>query len=107
MNPNGVWKLFIVDDQGSDTGQLAGGWRITFQTATPPPPAPPVRTVRSGNNLTLSWPVASAGFILESSPSLSPPNWQPVLTPPANDGVNYSVTVVTVSGTGYFRLRKP
>ena len=107
MNPNGAWKLFIVDDQGSDTGQLAGGWRITFQTATPPPPAPPVRTVRSGNNLTVSWPISAAGFVLESSPSLSPPNWQAVLTPPANDGVNFSITVVTMSGTGYFRLRKP
>lgn len=30
-NFNGVWKLFIVDDAGSDFGSLAG-WKLTFET---------------------------------------------------------------------------
>ncbi len=29
-NPNGVWKLFVVDDTGGDTGSFAGGYTITF-----------------------------------------------------------------------------
>jgi hypothetical protein len=28
-NGNGVWRLFIVDDAGGDTGTLAGGWCLT------------------------------------------------------------------------------
>jgi subtilisin-like proprotein convertase family protein len=31
VNFNGVWKLYIVDDAGSDFGSLAG-WKITFET---------------------------------------------------------------------------
>ena len=34
-NPNGVWKLYIVDDVAGNSGQLAGGWSITLTTATP------------------------------------------------------------------------
>ena len=29
-NPNGTWRLFIVDDEGPDTGTL-GGWSLTIQ----------------------------------------------------------------------------
>jgi subtilisin-like proprotein convertase family protein len=36
---NGVWKLFVMDDDGSgDQGVINGGWDINF---TPPPPPPP------------------------------------------------------------------
>jgi subtilisin-like proprotein convertase family protein len=27
-NPNGEWRLFVVDDQGMDTGDVAGGWKL-------------------------------------------------------------------------------
>ena len=30
-DPNGVWKLWIVDDVGGATGQFAGGWSITIK----------------------------------------------------------------------------
>jgi subtilisin-like proprotein convertase family protein len=28
INPNGQWRLFIVDDAAHDTGSLAGGWTL-------------------------------------------------------------------------------
>ncbi len=34
-NPNGIWKLYIVDDVDGNSGQLSGGWSITVTTATP------------------------------------------------------------------------
>jgi subtilisin-like proprotein convertase family protein len=34
-NPNGTWSLFVTDDAGGDTGSIAGGWSISFQTADP------------------------------------------------------------------------
>lgn len=32
INPNGVWKLYVVDDQVSDTSALQGGWVINIDT---------------------------------------------------------------------------
>ena len=31
-DPNGVWKLFIVDDTSGDAGNLAGGWTLAITT---------------------------------------------------------------------------
>ena len=43
-NPNGTWKLFVVDDFAGDNGTLAGGYNIRFKYATPGCVSPP-RTV--------------------------------------------------------------
>jgi subtilisin-like proprotein convertase family protein len=32
--PNGIWKLYVVDDTGANAGSLAGGWSITLQSST-------------------------------------------------------------------------
>jgi hypothetical protein len=38
--PNGVWKLFVVDDQSTDTGGFAGGWSLTFTLTNTAPTNP-------------------------------------------------------------------
>ncbi|HEY0426443.1 MAG TPA: proprotein convertase P-domain-containing protein, partial [Pyrinomonadaceae bacterium] len=32
-NPNGAWRLFVVDDLGADTGSFSGGWSLTIINA--------------------------------------------------------------------------
>jgi hypothetical protein len=32
-NPNGAWKLYVVDDTGANAGSFAGGWSITLQSS--------------------------------------------------------------------------
>jgi subtilisin-like proprotein convertase family protein len=32
--PNGVWKLFAVDDNGANAGSVAGSWNVNLQTST-------------------------------------------------------------------------
>ncbi len=32
--PNGVWKLFAVDDNGGNAGSIAGSWNLSLQTST-------------------------------------------------------------------------
>lgn len=27
-NPNGEWRLYVVDDQGANTGEISGGWKL-------------------------------------------------------------------------------
>ena len=57
---------------------------------------------RIGNSLSIVWPPGLTGHILESSPSLTAPNWQPV------PGVNADCAAATVplsGGMQFFRLR--
>jgi subtilisin-like proprotein convertase family protein len=32
-NPNGAWRLFVVDDVATDSGNIAGGWELTITIA--------------------------------------------------------------------------
>jgi subtilisin-like proprotein convertase family protein len=32
VNPNGAWRLFIVDDEFGDSGAIAGGWTLNITT---------------------------------------------------------------------------
>jgi hypothetical protein len=41
-DPNGSWRLFVVDQYNGDTGAVNGGWSLDFTFTPPPaPPAPP------------------------------------------------------------------
>jgi subtilisin-like proprotein convertase family protein len=39
-NPNGTWRLFVVDDQATDSGSFSGGWSVTFALANTAPTNP-------------------------------------------------------------------
>jgi subtilisin-like proprotein convertase family protein len=32
--PNGVWKLYVVDDSGNNLGSIAGNWSLNIQSST-------------------------------------------------------------------------
>jgi len=54
----------------------------------------------------LFWPT-SADFVLESTSTLSPPDWTPVTTPIVVVGDQNSVEINVTSGSAFFRLKKP
>ncbi len=63
---------------------------------------PTLAVSKSGNSLTISWPVSFTGFTLQSASSLTPPvTWSAV-----PGVVNNSVTVNSASGNSFFRLLK-
>src|SRR5579862_3443152 len=68
-------------------------------------PGPALTINRAADGLELRWPV-SLPFVLESTPSLSPPiEWKPVTNPVAvSDGFN-SVLVQPDGSNAFFRLR--
>ena len=62
----------------------------------------------SGDNLALTWPTPSAGYILESTPALiTSPSWTPINLPPVVTN-SHNLVVLPPSGEAqFFRLRKP
>jgi hypothetical protein len=46
-NPNGVWNLYVSDQYGGDSGQLAGGWSLQLSTVDKPA-APGITAPASG-----------------------------------------------------------
>ncbi len=39
-DPDGVWSLYVVDDEGEVAGSLSGGWSLSISTACTAPPRP-------------------------------------------------------------------
>ena len=66
-----------------------------------------VAVVRGGSGVTLSWPFPSTGFRLESTPSLSPPDWQPAVETLVTNSGRLETPVPADLPERYFRLRKP
>ena len=67
------------------------------------PPAPPALTIgRQADKVLVSWPADAAGFVLEWTPNLSSPNWQPV-----PNAASSSAILAPDAAAAYLRLRKP
>jgi Concanavalin A-like lectin/glucanases superfamily/Glycosyl hydrolase family 30 beta sandwich domain len=61
----------------------------------------------SGNNLTMSWSLASAGFTLQSCTNLAAANWVAVSSPALQiAGTNYQVPLPATNAIQFFRLSK-
>ena len=84
--------------RGSDTDGL-DNVRLVFPT--------PTLTMRKlGNALSVEWPAAASCFQLESTETLSPPAWTPVIASiETTNGVN-RVPAAPASGMRFYRLKK-
>jgi hypothetical protein len=70
---------------------------------------PRLSILRSGANVTLSWPSAgTAGFLLEHAPTVAhPASWTANGAPVTDNTTNKSVSIPATSSQQFFRLRKP
>lgn len=69
--------------------------------------ASPQLNISQTNGATaVSWPSTLTGFTLETSASLTPPNWQPVTNSPTLYGGTMTVTNIPSERANFFRLRK-
>jgi hypothetical protein len=64
----------------------------------------PVTASAAGGNTILSWPVAAAGFSVQSSTSLGSENWVTLTNAPTLVGNNWQVTIPASSSAQFFRL---
>ena len=98
------------DASGAMTGggySLTGGfWSLiaVVQTAG----GPKLTITRSGNSVTVSWPVGSGGYVLQQNNSVAnPAGWSAYGgTVSTANGTN-SITVSPPAGTLFFRLKTP
>jgi uncharacterized repeat protein (TIGR01451 family) len=108
-NPNGDWLLYIMDDQGADTGALLGGWRLTISTDSAA--APRLTIALEGNEVVLSWPASAPGYSVEVRDTLAPPvspgGWAPLGGTPMLNAGRYEQRTPRGAGTRFFRLSHP
>ena len=78
-------------------GPSADGIPVYIPVSQPPT----ITCTVAGKSLTLSWPSVATGFVLESTPGLTNPNWTEV-----PGVVNNAVTVQMTGSAQFFRLRK-
>jgi VCBS repeat-containing protein len=76
---------------------------VTVTVSAPLPEQPTLMIVLSGTNVVITWPT-SAGYVLQSTDSLSDPEWTEVDIEPTEDAGNSSVTIDASTGNAFFRL---
>ncbi|MFY9573415.1 MAG: right-handed parallel beta-helix repeat-containing protein, partial [Blastocatellia bacterium] len=59
-SPNGLWSLYVVDDEGFLLGNISGGWSLTISTGTS---LVVTKTSDDGSVGTLRWAISQANAI--------------------------------------------
>ena len=67
---------------------------------------PALTTLSSDSILLIAWPISPSGFVIETSPSLSPANWVPITNQQPVEFLGHNLLPIPMSGTNaFFRLR--
>jgi hypothetical protein len=69
--------------------------------------APRLSVSLVGNTVTVAWPVAATGFVLETTSPLQPVSWSPVATAAVVNGSENTVSIEVTEQQRYYRLKKP
>jgi hypothetical protein len=100
MDDLGIWKRALSPDEVTAIYNAGVAGKDLTTAATPQGVS--LTIVQSGGSVTISWPAAATGFVLESNTTLSPGTaWTPV---PGVTGNSFTVTGKT--GHTFYRLKK-
>ncbi len=99
--------IFDLDPDGAKMFLNAVAYMAGLEGPTPSNIT--LSTSRASNgDLVITWPEAGAeGYVLQATPSLSTPDWQPVGGTPTDNGATLSQAVPTSGTMRFFRLRRP
>jgi subtilisin-like proprotein convertase family protein len=76
-NPNGVWSLYVVDDNGNNAGTIAGGWNIDIQSSvnaclyTVSPAAQAFSSVGGSGNFQINTPNSCGWTVSTNNPFIT------------------------------------
>jgi hypothetical protein len=100
--PQGRYDLQVLKNSGnsvSDSESYALAWEFFSQTLS---------VTNTGTNVALTFPIYPAGFLTESTTSLSPPiNWSTNLPPPVFTNGQNLLLLDATNPAQFFRLRRP
>jgi len=98
MDEVAIWNRILGDAEIVDVYNkgVAGAQLLTATVV-----APSLSVARNGSNLTINWPAAAVGYVLESVSAIGG-TWTPV-----PGVVGNTATVPAGTGQAYFRLRHP
>jgi hypothetical protein len=89
---------------GGKLSYFFGHWNALGQTGY----VPTLQFSPLSDGLTLAWPAAAEGFVVETADQLSPSaTWIPVASPPDVAGNEKVLTVRATNGSGFYRLNGP
>jgi len=105
-DPNGLWKLFVYDDEAGDAGSISAGWTLRINLA--PVTAPEFLPIQlSAGQIQLRFAtVIGRSYMVQYKNSLTDAVWTD-LQPVSGDGT-IKTLLDSVTGTArFYRLRTP
>jgi hypothetical protein len=79
---------------------------VASTTFTVSPAAPSLNITRTGNSVTVSWPLSAQGYVLESAGTLIGTNqWSVVADTPATNDLSLQVTSPVSGNAKFYRLK--
>ena len=98
---NGTYEEFRIWEGAMIADQVAA----SYATGPNQLPRPSVRIALAGTQVAITWPLWVTGGVVESTDSLTAPNWTLVPGTPQVVGQNYQLTVPVASQPQFFRLK--
>jgi hypothetical protein len=110
MSSNGQYSVSGTIGQHDASQQVSGGnysltggfWALI--SVVQMPGAPTLTITHSGNNVIISWPSPSTGFMLQQNSDLTTGNWT-ISGGVNDDGTTKSITIISPTGNLFFRLK--
>jgi hypothetical protein len=100
--PPGRYDLQVLKNSGAKSIIASETYALAFETFVIG-----LTVAKQGNSVVISWPSYPNGFMLDSTPSLSPPiTWMPVTNTTVISNNSYQVTVNSLGSMSYYRLRR-
>ena len=100
IDPNGVWSLFVVDDNGGDSGQILRGWSLIIEWEDPPLRLADAQLLPDGRFQMTLHGLPRMTHVIEASFDLA--TWTPVRT--IAPGASVTPIVLPVAGDGPYRF---
>jgi hypothetical protein len=106
IDPNGLWSLFVYDDDAGDSGSITAGWSLRIEVgAIAVPEFLPIQL--SGDQVQLRFPTINGrSYMVQYKNFLTDADWTD-LQPVSGDGTIRTV-LDSVAGTAkFYRIRTP